>query len=49
MAVITKIKPLPEPKVMPERENFDMKPAPAVVWFGTAVIAVTVLLYIIFW
>jgi solute:Na+ symporter, SSS family len=49
MAIITKIKPLPEPKIMPERGNFDMKPAPAVKWLGIVVIVVTIVLYIIFW
>ena len=49
MAVITKIKPLTEPKIIPVKEDFDMKLTPSVVWLGAAVIAVTVLLYIIFW
>lgn len=49
MGVITWLKPLPEPKVMPVREKFDMKPAPLVKYLGMAVIAVTIILYIIFW
>ncbi len=49
MAVITMIKPLSEPKVMPSREDFDMKPAPSVKWMGAGVIAVTLILYVIFW
>ena len=49
MAAITIIKPLKEPKVMPVREGFDMKPAPAVVWLGGIIIALTLTLYIIFW
>ena len=49
MALITCIKPLAEPKVMPVREEFDMKPAPSVLWLGAIVIAVTIGLYIIFW
>ncbi len=48
MALITCIKPLAEPKVMPVREEFDMRPAPSVVWLGVIVIAVTIGLYIIF-
>ncbi len=48
MALITCIKPLAEPKVMPVREEFDMRPAPSVVWLGAIVIAVTIGLYIIF-
>jgi len=49
MAIITKIMPLPQPKVMPIREAFNMKPAPSVIWLGAVVIAVTIALYIIFW
>ncbi|MHC4656778.1 MAG: sodium:solute symporter family transporter, partial [Planctomycetota bacterium] len=48
MALITCIKPLSEPKVMPVREEFDMRPAPSVAWLGAIVIAVTIGLYIIF-
>ena len=49
MAIITKLKPLSEPKVMPVREEFDMRPAPSVLWLGGAVIIITIVLYIIFW
>ena len=49
MALITIIKPLSQPKVMPEREHFDMRPAPSVIWLGIAVIVITLSLYIIFW
>jgi len=49
MAVITITKPLKEPKVLPVRENFDMKPAPAVKLLGATVIIITLILYIIFW
>ena len=49
MFVILLVKPLAEPKKMPVRENFDMKPTPAVLWLGLAVIAATIVLYIIFW
>ncbi len=49
MAIITKVMPLPQPKVMPIRENFDMKPSPSVIWLGAAVIVITIVLYIIFW
>jgi len=49
MAVITYLKPLKEPVVMPVREGIDMKPAPTVLWLGGIVIAVTITLYIIFW
>ena len=49
MAVLTLIMPLSQPKVMPERKNFDMRPAPSVIWLGIAVIVITLSLYIIFW
>jgi len=49
MAVLTIIKPLSQPRVMPEREHFDMKPAPSVIWLGITVIVITLSLYIIFW
>jgi len=49
MGVITIAAPLPEPKVLPVREEFDMRPTPSVVWLGAAVIVVTLVLYAIFW
>jgi SSS family solute:Na+ symporter len=49
MAVITYKNPLAQPKVLPVREQFDMKPTASVVWLGGLVIAVTLLLYAIFW
>jgi len=49
MTIITKLKPLAEMKVMPVREDFDMKPSPSVVWLGGLVIVLTITLYIIFW
>lgn len=49
MGFITVLKPLTQPKVMPVREKFDMRPAPSVLWLGAAVIAVTLILYAIFW
>jgi len=49
MLIITIWKPLSEPKTLPKREGFDMRRAPSVVWLGVVVIAVTVVLYIIFW
>jgi SSS family solute:Na+ symporter len=49
MAIITILKPLPQPKVLPIREEFDMKPSGSVLWLGGAVIAITIALYIIFW
>ncbi|MFC1693866.1 solute:sodium symporter family transporter [Candidatus Latescibacterota bacterium] len=49
MALITAVKPLKEPKVMPVKRDFDMRTTPSVIWMGTAVIAVTLCLYVIFW
>jgi len=49
MAIMTLLKPLHTPKTMPVRGEFDMKPAPAVLWLGIGVIIATVVLYIIFW
>jgi SSS family solute:Na+ symporter len=49
LALMRLLKPLPEPVVMPEQKDFDLKPAPALKWLGPLVIALTVALYIIFW
>lgn len=49
MALITILNPLDKPKKMPINEKFDMRPAPSVVWLGSAVIACVIGFYIIFW
>ncbi|HEX9975005.1 MAG TPA: transporter, partial [bacterium] len=49
MGLITYLKPLKEPKTMPVRKEFDMKPTPAVIWLGATVIVITLILYVIFW
>jgi len=49
MAIITWLKPLPEPKKLPVQANFDLRPAPALRWLGPLIIVVTLILYIIFW
>ena len=49
MAIITAVKPLKEPRVMPVKEGLDMKPAASVVWLGAAIIVATLALYAIFW
>jgi SSS family solute:Na+ symporter len=49
MAIMTVLKPLTRPKVLPAKGGIDMKPEASVVWLGLAVIAATVALYIIFW
>ena len=42
MAVITAVKPLDGPKVMPVKADFDMRPTPSVLWLGGAVIAAVI-------
>jgi len=49
MTVITVLRPLSEPKPMPVRRDFDMRPAPIVLWLGGAVIAAVIAFYIVFW
>jgi len=49
MTIITVIKPLKEPVQLPKRGDIDMTPTPQLIWFGGAVIAVTLVLYGIFW
>jgi len=48
MLIITLVKPLSKPKVIPMREEFDMRPTPLVVWLGGLVIVATLVLYWIF-
>jgi solute:Na+ symporter, SSS family len=47
--VITQLRPLAQPRVLPERANFDMTPSPEVKFLGACVIFVTIVMYIIFW
>lgn len=49
MGILTYLKPQKEPKTIPVRKEFDMKPTPSVVWLGTAVILITLGLYVFFW
>lgn len=49
MALITVRRPLAAPRVMPERKDFDMRPAPAVKWLGALIIVLTLILYVVFW
>ncbi len=49
MTIVTLIKPLAEPKVMPVRSDFDMRPSPLVVWLGGAVIAAVAAFFVVFW
>ncbi|MEW5900345.1 MAG: solute:sodium symporter family transporter [Acidobacteriota bacterium] len=49
MAVITAVKPLKEPRVMPVKAEFDMTSPPLLKLLCAAVILVTLSLYAIFW
>lgn len=49
MAVITLVKPLKEPKILPVQENFDSRPSPIIKYLGAVIIILTITLYIIFW
>ena len=49
LTVMTLLKPLREPIVMPVQKGFDMTPAPSLKWLGPLIIGLTVVLYIIFW
>jgi len=49
MTAMTIIKPLAEPRKLPVKEDFDMKPTPSVLWLGIVVIVITLVLYGIFW
>jgi SSS family solute:Na+ symporter len=49
LAVITVVKPLKKPKVLPVKADFDMRSAPSLKWLCPLVIAATIFLYIIFW
>ena len=49
MSIITLIKPLKKPVVFPQRQDYDIRPTPKVLWLGLTIIAITIVLYIIFW
>ena len=49
MAVITILKPLREPKVLPVKADFDMRSTPVLKWLCGLAILLTIVLYIIFW
>lgn len=49
MAIVTVVKPLSQPVVMPVNKDFDMKPSPVALWAGICVIVITALLYYVFW
>jgi len=49
MTLITLLKPLKTPKILPRIGTIDLKPAPAALWLGLLVVVLTIGLYIIFW
>jgi SSS family solute:Na+ symporter len=49
LTLMTLIKPLKAPVVMPVQEGFDMTPARGIKWLGPLIIAATLVLYAIFW
>ena len=49
MAVVTWKNPLPRVVEMPINKDYDMRPTPAVMWLGGAVIVAVIVFYIIFW
>ena len=49
MWIITLIKPLPQPVVLPNRATIDLNPSKPAKAFGIGVVIVTLILYAIFW
>jgi SSS family solute:Na+ symporter len=49
MGVITLVKPLREPVILPVRQVFDMRPSRQVLWLGGMVIVGVIAFFIIFW
>jgi SSS family solute:Na+ symporter len=49
MAVITVIRPLAAPVRFQAQSGLDLTPSPFARWGGAAVVALTVLLYVVFW
>ena len=49
MAVITILRPLKEPRVMPVKVDYDTRPSKLVIALGTLVIAGVAVFYVIFW
>ena len=48
MGVITFLRPLAEPRRLPERADLDVRTGPLVYWVGGAVIAAVILFFIVF-
>jgi len=49
MWVISWVRPLAQPRVLPVRADMDMRTDPVVLWSGGAVIAGVVLFFVKFW
>lgn len=49
MTIITLLKPLKQPIELPKRKDIDLSPTPKLIWWGGAVVFVTLLLYAVFW
>lgn len=49
MILITLVKPLAQPKVLPERVEMNVKTEPVVLWSGLAVIIAVIVFFIKFW
>lgn len=49
MGLITAVRPMTEPKVLPVREDLDLQSDPKVKALGAAVIAAVVVFILIFW
>jgi SSS family solute:Na+ symporter len=49
MAILTVLKPLKEAKVLPCNTDMDLKSSGAAKFFGIIVVAITIVLYVIFW
>lgn len=49
MALLTLLRPLPEPRVMPVKEDLDLRDSTLARWLGGAVVAGVVVVFVIFW
>jgi solute:Na+ symporter, SSS family len=49
MLVVTKLKPLPEPPQLPDTPPISMETNPRLRWLGAGIVALTALLYFLFW
>jgi len=48
MTLITIVRPLPQPRVIPSREDLDMRISPVAAWAGILVVVAVVILFIVF-